>query len=152
MSGSILDRSVSIPYDPGTNTYRYAKSWIIAEPGSNNDIMIFSCIIFLGLWFQAFSYFVSLSHIPSAFASFLRYWCFTMFFYVLGDEFLWVGEMFWRFLGIFCWRVVVLTHKIFYPAVDIPYVFNLFHFMLQLSLYGREFWQYIAWSLLVRLQ
>ena len=26
------DRYVSIPFDPGTNTYRYAKSWIIAEP------------------------------------------------------------------------------------------------------------------------
>jgi hypothetical protein len=33
MPRSILDRYVSIPYDPGTNTYRYAKLWIIAEPG-----------------------------------------------------------------------------------------------------------------------
>src|SRR6266487_3667769 len=32
MPGSILDRYVSIPYNPGTNPYRYAKSWIIAEP------------------------------------------------------------------------------------------------------------------------
>jgi hypothetical protein len=32
MPGSILDRYVSISYDPGINTYQYAKSWIIAEP------------------------------------------------------------------------------------------------------------------------
>jgi hypothetical protein len=35
MPGLILDRYVSIPYDPGTNMYRYAKLWIIAEPDSN---------------------------------------------------------------------------------------------------------------------
>jgi hypothetical protein len=34
MPESILDRYVSISYDPGTNTYRYAKSWVIAEPAA----------------------------------------------------------------------------------------------------------------------
>ncbi len=38
MPGSILDRYVSIPYDLGTNPYRYAKSWIIAEPAQGLSI------------------------------------------------------------------------------------------------------------------
>jgi hypothetical protein len=34
--GSILDRYVSIPYDPGIDPDRYAISWIFAEPGDKN--------------------------------------------------------------------------------------------------------------------
>jgi hypothetical protein len=41
MPGSILDWYVSIPYDPGTNTYRYAKLQIIAEPSMLLELFFF---------------------------------------------------------------------------------------------------------------